>query len=98
MQVVADESNRACVYEPVQGELQYDYGLMMFAAGVISTVLGQFVFVRQIKKHGWTFLMIAALASIMIGSMIALSIFGIWDTYTILHNGGSIGFGAICMA
>ena len=81
----------------LQGELRYDYGLMMFSAGILSTVIGQFVFVKEIKKRGWTFLIIAALAAIMVGSMIALTIFGIWDTYTILHHDGSIGFGSICV-
>jgi uncharacterized membrane protein YfcA len=80
----------------LQDQLRYDYGLLLFAAGIVSTVIGQYVFVKQIKAHGWTFLIIGALAAIMVGSMLALTIFGIWDTYTILHNGGSVDFGDIC--
>lgn len=78
------------------GELRYDYGLMMFGAGVLSTVFGQFVLMRQIVKRGMTYLIVAALATIMGGSMLAVTIYGIANTVKIEDNNGSLGFGSLC--
>lgn len=78
------------------GELRYDYGLMMFGAGVLSTVFGQFVLMREIKRRGLTYLIVAALATIMGGSMLAVTIYGIANTIQIERNDGSLGFGPLC--
>lgn len=78
------------------GELRYDYGLMMFGSGILSTIFGQFVLMKEIKKRGFTFLIVAALATIMGGSMIAVTIFGIVNTVNIEKNDGNLGFGDLC--
>jgi uncharacterized membrane protein YfcA len=77
-------------------ELRWDFGLMMFAAGLLSAAFGQFVLMRQIKKHGWTFLIVAALASIMGGSMLAVTAYGVYTTIKIESNHGSLGFAELC--
>lgn len=80
----------------IQGQLRYDYCLVFFFCGAISTVLGQKVMMPEIKRRGWTFLIVASLTFIMTGSMIVLAAVGIYDTIYLLNNGGSIGFGQLC--
>ena len=80
----------------VQGLVRWDYGLLMIGTGAASTLLGQFVFVREITKRGWSFMIIVCLAFIMIGSMIALTILGVYSTVKIEEDQGSLGFGELC--
>ena len=80
----------------LQKALPWDYGLMMFGAGIASTFVGQFVFNRQIKKHGWTFLILGSLAFVLAGSMVALTAVGIYNTYETVEHHGSLGFGTLC--
>jgi hypothetical protein len=80
----------------VQKQMPYDYFLYFFGCGLIATLIGQFVFLAQIKKRGLRFLIVTALAFIMAGSMATLSAVGIYDTVELLHAGGSIGFGELC--
>eukprot|EP00331_Platyophrya_macrostoma_P026328 CAMPEP_0176462162 /NCGR_PEP_ID=MMETSP0127-20121128/35098_1 /TAXON_ID=938130 /ORGANISM="Platyophrya macrostoma, Strain WH" /LENGTH=463 /DNA_ID=CAMNT_0017854017 /DNA_START=195 /DNA_END=1586 /DNA_ORIENTATION=+ len=77
-------------------ELRYDYGLMMFGSGVLSTLFGQFVLMREIRRRGLTYLIVLALALIMGGSMLAVTIYGIINTVQIEENNGSLGFGPLC--
>jgi uncharacterized membrane protein YfcA len=79
-----------------QDELRYDYGLMMFGAGLLSGGFGQFVLMKEIKKRGLTYLIVGALALIMGGSMLAVTIFGVINTISIEENNGSLGFGSLC--
>jgi uncharacterized membrane protein YfcA len=78
------------------GELRWDFGVMLFGAGLLSAAFGQFVLMREIKKRGMLFLIVAALATIMGGSMLAVTIFGVYNTIVIEQNHGSLGFASLC--
>lgn len=78
------------------GELRWDFGVMLFGAGLLSAAFGQFVLMREIKRRGMLFLIVAALATIMGGSMLAVTIFGIYNTIVIEQNHGSLGFATLC--
>lgn len=78
------------------GELRWDFGVMLFAAGVLSAAFGQFVLMREIKKRGWLFLIVAALATIMGGSMLSVCVFGVYNTIIIEQHHGSLGFAPLC--
>jgi uncharacterized membrane protein YfcA len=80
----------------VQKQMPYDYFLYFFGCGLFATLVGQFVLMAEIKRRGLRFLIVAALAFIMAGSMVSLSAVGIYDTVQLLHAGGSIGFGELC--
>ena len=82
----------------VQGNVPYDYGLLCFGCGIVSTCIGQFVFVKKIQEKGWSFLIVVALATIMSGSMIGTIALGIYNTVVIVQSGGSLGFGELCKA
>lgn len=76
--------------------LEWDFGLLFFAAGAISALVGQIGLVRPIKRRGLTFLFIVCLVVIMAGSLVSLSAYGIYETVEIISNGGSALFGELC--
>ncbi|CUG92640.1 Hypothetical protein, putative [Bodo saltans] len=77
-------------------KLRADYGMLCFAAGMLSTIFGRLVLLRQIEKRDATYLIVAALAFIMGGSMVAVIAYGVYNTYTIFTHDGSLGFGPMC--
>jgi hypothetical protein len=64
--------------------------------GIAATALGQLVLMPYIKKKGWRFLIIASLAFIMAGSLVATISVGIFETVSLVNHGGSIGLGNMC--
>ncbi|KEG14758.1 hypothetical protein DQ04_00321270 [Trypanosoma grayi] len=72
------------------GQLLIDYGLVLFACGMASTALGQFCFMRLIKKYNLRYLIIASLATIIGGSLIALSSYSIYQSVIVVRADGSI--------
>ncbi|KPI88977.1 hypothetical protein ABL78_1943 [Leptomonas seymouri] len=79
------------------GGLVVDYGLVFFAVGVFSTAIGQFVFMKYIKEHGLSYLIIAALATIVGGSLVVLGGYGIYNAVDSSRAGGSVmAFGRLC--
>jgi uncharacterized membrane protein YfcA len=79
-------------------KLRADYGILCFAAGMLSTIFGRLVLMREIERRDATYLIVAALAFIMGGSMVAIISYGVWNTYTIFTHDGSLGFGPMCTA
>ncbi|ESL06397.1 hypothetical protein TRSC58_05931 [Trypanosoma rangeli SC58] len=83
----------------IEGRLLIDYAGVFFACGLFSAVIGDFVFMRLIKKYELRFLIVAALVTITAGSLVFLSGFGIYNSLNIVRNGGSIlTFGRVCRA
>ncbi|RNF05650.1 hypothetical protein TraAM80_04483 [Trypanosoma rangeli] len=83
----------------IEGRLLIDYAGVFFACGLFSAVIGDFVFMRLIKKYKLRFLIVAALVTITAGSLVFLSGFGIYNSINIVRNGGSIvTFGRVCRA
>lgn len=80
----------------VDGELQWDYSLVMLASGFIGTALGQLVVMERIRRAGAQYLIIVALLIILVGSMVTQLAMGIYRTVDIIHQGGSVGFVALC--
>ncbi|KAH9578846.1 Transmembrane protein TauE-like [Trypanosoma melophagium] len=81
----------------IEGHLLIDYGGVLFALGMGSTALGQFCFMREIKKRNLRYLIIASLVTIIGGSLLVLTIYGIYNAIVVVRAGGSImGVGRIC--
>ncbi|RNE97696.1 hypothetical protein TraAM80_09180 [Trypanosoma rangeli] len=81
----------------IEGRLLIDYAGVLFACGLLSAALGNFVFMRLIKKYKLRFLIVAALAMIIAGSLAFLSGFGIYNSLNLVNHGGSIlAFGRVC--
>lgn len=80
----------------MQKALPWDYGLLFFFSGCTSTAVGQFIFVKEIKRRGWKFLIIICLAFILGGSMVTLTIYGVMNTVMIVRHHGYLGFGEYC--
>lgn len=80
----------------IQGQLRLDYGIMLFAAGIASTLLGQKVFMVEIRRRKLTYLIVTALLAVMVGSMLSQSIMGIYKTVVIMGVGGPLGLGSLC--
>ncbi|RNE95561.1 uncharacterized protein Tco025E_09983 [Trypanosoma conorhini] len=83
----------------LEGNFLIDYAGVFFGCGLLSTVVGQFVFMRLIKKFNLRYLIVAALVTIIAGSLAFLSGYGIYHSLTLVHDGGSIvAFGRVCRA
>ncbi|KAF8307260.1 hypothetical protein C4B63_17g30 [Trypanosoma cruzi] len=83
----------------IESHLLIDYGGVLFACGIVSTILGQFVLMRIIKKYKLRFLIIAALVTIIAGSLTFLTSYGIYSSLNLTRSGGSIiAFGRLCRA
>ncbi|RNF04622.1 uncharacterized protein Tco025E_07931 [Trypanosoma conorhini] len=83
----------------IEGHLLIDYAGVFFACGLVSAFLGEFVFMRLIKKYRAHFLIVAALVTITAGSLAFMSGFGIYNSLNLVHNGGSVlTFGRVCRA
>ncbi|KPA84556.1 hypothetical protein ABB37_01091 [Leptomonas pyrrhocoris] len=81
----------------VTGSLVVDYGLVFFVVGLFATGLGQFVFMKYIKEHGLSYLIIAALATIVGGSLVVLGGYGIYNAVdSVRENGDVMAFGRLC--
>eukprot|EP00758_Cryptobia_borreli_P011683 Tbor_TRINITY_DN5682_c0_g1::TRINITY_DN5682_c0_g1_i5::g.8521::m.8521 len=80
----------------LKGTLRYDYGLMVFASGMLSTAIGQFVIMKEIRKRKMTSMIMVCLFIIMAGSVLALSAVGIYNTIEITKVHGDLGFGDLC--
>ncbi|ORC88445.1 uncharacterized protein TM35_000173170 [Trypanosoma theileri] len=81
----------------IEGHLLIDYGIVLFAVGMASTALGQFCFMREIKKRNLGYLIIASLATIIGGSLLVLTIYGIYNAVVVVRTGGSImDVGRVC--
>lgn len=74
----------------VTGHLAVDYGIVFFFVGMLSTALGQFVFMKKIKEKGWSFLIVGCLAFIVGGSLVVLGGYGIFNAVVSSRNGGSV--------
>lgn len=80
----------------VDGELRWDYALVMLPSGFIGTALGQLVVMERIRRAGAQYLIIAALLIILVGSMVTQLAMGVYRTVMIADEGGSVGFLALC--
>lgn len=81
----------------VTGSLVVDFGIVFFAVGFCSTALGQFVFMKYIKEHGLSYLIIGSLAFVVGGSLVVLGGYGIYNAVISSRNGGSVmAFGKLC--
>lgn len=81
----------------VTGSLVVDYGIVFFIVGLSATGLGQFVFMKYIKEHGLTYLIIGALATIVGGSLVVLGGYGIYNAVDSSRAGGDVmAFGRLC--
>eukprot|EP00796_Vickermania_ingenoplastis_P007100 gene7099-5034_t len=89
----------AAIPQIVSGVLPLDYGAVLFVVGIASTSLGQFVFMRYIRAHGLRFLIVAALAAIVLGSLLTLGGYGIYNVINDLNNGSNpFAPGKLCAA
>lgn len=81
----------------ITGHLVLDFGIIFALVGTASTALGQFVFMKYIKDHGLSYLIVACLASIVGSSLLVLGGYGIFNAVDSARNGGSImAFGRLC--
>eukprot|EP00658_Telonema_sp_P-2_P031095 TRINITY_DN23347_c0_g1_i1.p1 TRINITY_DN23347_c0_g1~~TRINITY_DN23347_c0_g1_i1.p1 ORF type:complete len:101 (-),score=29.88 TRINITY_DN23347_c0_g1_i1:211-513(-) len=80
----------------IQGQLQIDYGIMLFFAGIASTLLGQKVVMVEIRRRKMTYLIVVALLAVMVGSMVSQAIMGLYKTVLIMNVGGPLGLGSLC--
>ncbi|GET91385.1 hypothetical protein, conserved [Leishmania tarentolae] len=72
------------------GSLVIDFGAVFFFVGICSSILGQFVFMKYIKKYGLNFLIIGSLVFVIGGSLAALGGYGIYNIITSIQAGGSV--------
>lgn len=81
----------------LSGVLPLDYCIVMFFVGLGSTSLGQFVIMSYIRKKGYRFLIVAALAAILSLSLLILGGYGIYNAAVTSHAGSSLfSFGRLC--
>lgn len=80
----------------IQGAIRVDYFGIFFLSGLIATSLGQLVIMPEIKRRGWRFLIFGCLGIVMLGSMLAVSIFGIVETVELVKADANVGFGSLC--
>lgn len=74
----------------VTGSLRFDLGFAFFLVGMSSTALGTFVFMKYIKEHGLSYLIIVCLACVIGGSLVVLGGYGIYNAVVTAKNGGSV--------
>ncbi|KAG5470450.1 hypothetical protein LSCM1_01694 [Leishmania martiniquensis] len=80
----------------VTGRLEIDFGIAFSIAGLCSSMLGH-VFMTYIKKHDLNYLIIGSLAFTVVGSLVALGSYGIYNTVIAARSGGSVmAFGRLC--
>lgn len=92
--VIASESALQLIF---QGQLVADYAVLYFSCGIVSTLLGQFVFMRNIRQYKANYLIVVALALIVGGSLVTLTSYGIYDMVELLrHDGSLLAFGHFC--
>jgi uncharacterized membrane protein YfcA len=89
-------ASQAALLFIIQGQLQIDYGIMLFFAGIASTLLGQKVVMVEIRRRKMTYLIVVALLAVMVGSMVSQGIMGIYKTILIINVGGPLGLGSLC--
>lgn len=81
------------------GILPLDYCLVLFIVGFGATALGQFVIMDYIKKKGYNFLIVGALATILLSSLIVLGGYGIYNATIVSRTGASLwSLGKLCSA
>lgn len=79
------------------GILPLDYCLMLFIVGFGATALGHFVIMEYIKKKGYNFLIVGALATILLSSLIVLGGYGIYNATIVSRTGASLwSLGKLC--
>jgi uncharacterized membrane protein YfcA len=79
----------------IQGVVPLEYGLMALGAGVIGSVCGYFL-AREIKRRKLSFLIVVSLATIMGGSMLALTADGAYATYYDVQKNSGLSFRDPC--
>ena len=89
-------ASQAALLFIIQGQLQIDYGIMLFFAGIASTLLGQKVVMVEIRRRKMTYLIVVALLAVMVGSMVSQAIMGLYKTVLIMNVGGPLGLGSLC--
>lgn len=87
----------AAIPQIISGTLPMDYGIILFFVGLASTALGQFTIMDYIKRNGLRYLIVASLAFVVGGSLVALGGYGIFNSVAIVQSGGSItALGKLC--
>ncbi|EPY31678.1 hypothetical protein STCU_03335 [Strigomonas culicis] len=81
----------------VTGSLIVDFGIVFYGVGLVSTAIGTYIFKVEIKKRGWNFLFLGALAFIVGGSLLVLGIYSTYNAVIVTKDGGSaLAFGRLC--
>lgn len=79
------------------GILPVDYCIVLFIVGFISTALGHFIILDYIKKKGYNFLIVGALAAILLSSLLVLGGYGIYNAVIVSNTGASLwSLGKLC--
>lgn len=92
--MIASESALQLLF---QGQLVAGYAALYSVCGLVSTLVGQHILMRYIRKYQATFLIVVALAFIVGGSLLTLTSYGIYDLVELLRNDGSLlAFGHFC--
>jgi uncharacterized membrane protein YfcA len=79
----------------LQGIVDSDWGVAVAIAGLVGSVIGMLL-QREIKRRKASFMIIACLAMIMGGSMLALTTEGAYSTWQSWKDHESLGFKGIC--
>ena len=80
----------------VDGQLPWDYGLVVLAGGFVGTAIGQLIIMERIRKAGAQYLIIVALLIVLVGSMVTQIAMGVYQTVIISDEGGTLGFNKLC--
>ena len=80
----------------ISGLLPYDYCLFFMLIGTIGSIAGKYLLLNPIKQHNWNFLVFVCWCFIILGSLIAMSTWGIIKTVNAIKHRESLGFKSIC--
>ncbi|CCW62724.1 unnamed protein product [Phytomonas sp. EM1] len=81
----------------LKGDIPYDFAIVFCLVGVVSTLLGNMVFLKYIRKHGLKFLIIMCLVLVVVGSLVATGTYGIFDLLDKKDSAGIFKFGKLCI-
>jgi uncharacterized membrane protein YfcA len=79
-----------------RGQVRADWALTFAAIGAVTTLIGRYGLLRQIKRRRWTWLIVVAIGVVLTTTVVATVALGIVNVVHLLKYGASMAFTPLC--